>query len=74
MIQLRVVGLLIAMTVAIASWGLTCSAWRYDRVMAGFLPLEPRSFERLTLITLGTGGARENPDRRGPATDLFWNV
>jgi len=66
-IQLRVIGLLIAAAVAIASWGLTCSAWRYDRVMAGILPLEPRSFERLTVITLGTGGARENPDRRGPS-------
>jgi len=29
--------------------------------------LEPRSFEELTLITVGSGGTTENPTRRGPA-------
>jgi len=32
------------------------------------LPLEPRDFPRMTLLALGTGGAYENPARRGPAT------
>jgi ribonuclease BN (tRNA processing enzyme) len=66
--NLRIILLLFALVVAIASWFLTCSAWRYDNVLAGVLPLEPREFERLTLVTLGTGGARENPDRRGPSS------
>jgi ribonuclease Z len=65
--NVRVVGLLIALAVAIGSWMLTCAAWRFDEVAAGVLPLEPRRFERLTVVTLGTGGAYENHLRRGPA-------
>jgi ribonuclease BN (tRNA processing enzyme) len=49
---------------------LTWAAGRYDDVTAGFLPLEPRSFERLTVLTLGTGGTQEDHNRRGPATAL----
>jgi ribonuclease Z len=66
--NVRVVGLLIALAVAVASWVLTCAAWRFDEVAAGVLPLEARGFERLTVVTLGTGGAYENHLRRGPAT------
>ena len=39
---------------------LTCAAWRFDRVTAGFLPLEPRAFERLTVVALGTAAAGED--------------
>ena len=52
----------------VACWALTCAAWRFDQVAEGVKPLEPRDFPRLTLLTLGTGGAYENPARRGPAT------
>ena len=68
MTNVRVFGLLIALAVGIASWALTCAAWRFDEVAAGVLPLEPREFGRLTVVTLGTGGAYENHLRRGPAT------
>lgn len=64
----RVVGLLVALAVGIASWLLTCAAWRFDEVASGVVPLEPRHFDRLTIVTLGTGGAYENQHRRGPAT------
>jgi ribonuclease BN (tRNA processing enzyme) len=66
--QLRLVALLVVVAVAVASWALTCVAWRADRVMAGVRPLEPRSFHGLTLVTVGTGGAAENRDRLGPST------
>lgn len=66
----RIIGLLIVLAVVIASWMLTWAAGRYDDVTAGFLPLEPRSFERLTVLTLGTGGTLEDHNRRGPATAL----
>ena len=62
----RLIGLLIAVGVAIASWVLTCAAWQFDRVAAGVVPLDPRGFERMTLLTLGTAGAHEDPNRRGP--------
>jgi ribonuclease Z len=64
----RLVGFLIALAVAVFAWAATCGAWRLERVAAGVAPLEPRSFPALTLVTLGTGGAHENPDRLGPAT------
>ena len=32
------------LAVMIASWALTCGAWRADRVIAGVTPLDPRTF------------------------------
>ena len=64
----RLVGFVVALGVVAFCWALTCAAWRFDEVAEGVLPLEPRDFPRLTLLTLGTGGAYENPARRGPAT------
>src|SRR5262249_60008525 len=63
----RLAALLVALAIAAASWALTCAAWRADRVIAGVAPLEARRFARLTLVTLGTGGAVEHPARLGPA-------
>jgi ribonuclease BN (tRNA processing enzyme) len=68
--NIRVIAVLIGLVIVLASWGLTCAAWRLDRVAAGVIPLDPRSFESLTAITLGTGAARENQNRRGPSTAI----
>lgn len=68
MTQFRVALLLAVFAVVLASWALTCAAWRADRVTAGVVPLDPRRFDALTLVTVGTGGDRENPRRLGPAT------
>ncbi|MDH3497835.1 MAG: hypothetical protein OER21_13825 [Gemmatimonadota bacterium] len=68
----RIIGLCVAVAVAGASWALTCSAWRHDQILAGISPVAPRQFDRLTLITVGTGGAYENPRRRGPCTAVGW--
>jgi ribonuclease BN (tRNA processing enzyme) len=67
---IRLIGLGIAFLVAVASWVLTCAAWRFDKVAAGVVPLDPRGFERMTLLTLGTAGAYEDPNRRGPVLAL----
>jgi ribonuclease Z len=64
-VNLRFVGFALALAVGVASWVLTCMAWRFDRVAAGFLPLEPRSFAQLTVVVLGTAAAGEDPNRRG---------
>jgi ribonuclease Z len=64
----RIMGLVVALAVGLVSWALTCAAWRFDEVAAGVRPLEPRNFEQLTLITLGTGGTHEDHNRRGPVT------
>lgn len=68
MTQLRVVGFLLVLGVAVTGWVITCGTWRVQRVAAGVVPLDPRVFERLTVVTVGTGGAYENPERGGPAS------
>ncbi|NIY12011.1 MAG: hypothetical protein GWN02_28750, partial [Gemmatimonadetes bacterium] len=70
MMNLRLVAFFVVLAVVIASWALTCAARRADRVIAGVAPLDPRAFARLTLVTLGTGGAYENPNRAGPCIAL----
>jgi ribonuclease Z len=64
-VSFRIAGLVIALLVGVFSWMLTCAAWQFDQVAAGVIPLDPRSFERLTLVTLGTAGAAEDHNRRG---------
>jgi ribonuclease Z len=64
-VNLRVVGLALALAVGAMSWVLTCAAWKFDRVSASFLPLEPRAFEHFTVVVLGTAAAAEDPNRRG---------
>lgn len=61
----RVAGLVIAVLVGVFSWILTCAAWQFDQVAAGVIPLDPREFETLTVVTLGTAGAAEDHNRRG---------
>jgi len=65
--NLRLIGFAIAFAVAAASWALTCAAWQFDKVAAGVVPLDPREFARMTVVALGTAGAWEDPNRRGPA-------
>jgi ribonuclease Z len=64
-VNARIVGFALALAVGVTSWLLTCAAWRFDRVTAGFLPLAPRVFERFTVVALGTAAAAEDHNRRG---------
>ena len=66
--NLRVVGFFLVVGVASFSWLMTCGAWQYQRVAAGVVPIETRHYAKPTLITVGTGGAWENPARFGPTT------
>jgi ribonuclease BN (tRNA processing enzyme) len=66
--NLRLVGFLLVLGVAVASWVVTCGTWRVSKVASGVVPLDAREFEHFTVVTVGTGGAYENPDRVGPAT------
>lgn len=60
----------LAAAVAVGAWVTTCAAWQLTRVRDRVAPLDSAHFERLTLVTLGTGDAHENPARRGPASAL----
>jgi len=44
------------------------ATWRYQKLAQDVAWLDDRSFETLTLVTVGTGSAYENPNRLGPAT------
>jgi len=70
MLDLRLVLFLFLVLFGIASWSATCAAWRFDEVAAGVRPQDPRNFPNLTAVIVGTGGAYENPARRGPATAI----
>jgi ribonuclease Z len=66
--QFRIVALVLVFTVAVMGWVLTCGALKLEAERDLIGPLDPRSFKRLTVVTIGTGDVHENPERRGPAT------
>ena len=68
MTNARILVGLMLLAIGIAAWFLTCAAAELDEVAAGVVPLDPREFERFSVVTLGTAGAVENHNRRGPAT------
>jgi ribonuclease BN (tRNA processing enzyme) len=51
----------------ITMWVFAFLSKRFEKVAAGVAALSPAEFERLTLVTLGSGGSFENQWRRGPA-------
>ncbi|MCG8591790.1 MAG: hypothetical protein MJE66_21040 [Proteobacteria bacterium] len=54
------------------SWIASCVIYQAAEMGEQLAPLEPRSVEELTLVTIGTGNAYENPARGGPATAVTW--
>ena len=63
--RVALLGLLIA--VVIAMWVFAFLSKHFEKVAAGVAALPTAEFERLTLVTLGSGGTFENHWRRGPA-------
>ena len=68
----RIFAILLAAVVVCVGWVATCVVWRAAEIGELVGPLEPRSFPRLTVVTVGTGGPYENPERLGPATAIGW--
>lgn len=64
--NVRIFAFFLVLGVAVLSWLATCAAWRFDQVSVGVVPLDPKQYERLTLVAVGTGGTYENPNRAGP--------
>lgn len=52
--------------VAAVGWIVTCASWQVEQVARGVRSFDVRRFDRLTAITVGTGGPYENQDRLGP--------
>ncbi len=63
--RLLVLGLLVVLLAGI--WGMAFLAKHFERVAGAVAPLEDVSFERLSILVIGSGGTFENPTRRGPA-------
>jgi len=53
-----------------ALWASTCVMWRAAEVGELVQTLEPRHFDRLTVLAVGTGGPYENRERLGPSTGI----
>jgi ribonuclease Z len=62
-------GLILMLGIA---WVAAFVLWRAAELGEQVAPLEPRTWESLTLVTVGTGSDRENPTRLGPATAVAW--
>ena len=56
----------------VVGWAGACVMWRAATVGEMVMPLEPRAFDELEVITVGTGSAYEHPERLGPTTALGW--
>lgn len=52
----------------VASFFSIWATWRYQKLAQDVAWLDDRSFETLTLLTVGTGSAYENPSRLGPVS------
>ena len=62
------IGLLAVLLVLLAAmWAASFASRQLETVASGVAPLEPRRFERLSVVTVGTGGTFENHLRLGPA-------
>jgi len=59
------IGVLFA--VAVVGWVVTCANWQVEQVARGVRSFDERSFDKLTVIAVGTGGPYENQDRLGPS-------
>ena len=68
----RIFALALALVVVCVGWAASCVIWRAAEVGELVGPLTPRSFDELTVVTVGTGSPYENPERRGPATGIAW--
>lgn len=53
-------------------WVGACVMLRAAEVGELVMPLEDRSFKGLEVVTVGTGGPYENPERLGPVTAIGW--
>lgn len=65
--NLRIGVLLFLVVLVIAMWIAAFASKQQEKASEGVVPLDPRSFDSLTLVTAGTGGTFENHWRRGPA-------
>jgi len=67
-VPLRVLLIVLALVTAGLGWATVVLTSRFKEVKEALEWLEPRAFEGLTVVAVGTGIEYENPGRLGPAT------
>jgi len=67
-VSFRVVLIALALTTGVVGWVTVYLTAQFREVKEGVEWLEPRAFEGLTVVAVGTGIEYENPGRLGPAT------
>jgi ribonuclease BN (tRNA processing enzyme) len=70
--NIRLVAILGLMLIMVGAWVAAFVIYRAAAVGELVSPLETRQYESLTVVTVGTGGGYENPERMGPTTALAW--
>jgi ribonuclease Z len=79
MVPVRALALIVITVVLVGGWAAAFVMWRAAEIGEIVGPIEPRDFEQLTIVNVGTGGKYENPERLGPSTavgldDRVWLV
>eukprot|EP00919_Chromeraceae_sp_WS-2016_P040682 GHVR01097080.1.p1 GENE.GHVR01097080.1~~GHVR01097080.1.p1 ORF type:complete len:328 (+),score=44.79 GHVR01097080.1:40-1023(+) len=64
--KLFFLGLLLA--ILVLAWVGACGLWRAAEMAEIVAPIDEAAYEGLSVVTVGTGSANENPERRGPST------
>ena len=64
--KLFFLGLILA--ILVLAWVGAGVLWRAAEMAEIVAPLDDAAYEGLSVVTIGTGGANENPERRGPST------
>ena len=70
--KIRVILIVILLAVVTISWAAAFMLYDAAELSERAGPIEPREFTSLTLVTAGTGSARENPNRLGPVMAVGW--
>lgn len=64
----KLIFLAVCIGILVLAWAGAGVLWRAAEVSEIVAPIEPRSWDTLTVITVGTGNEYENPERHGPST------
>jgi len=62
----RLIAIAVMLCVLAGGWVAAFVIYRAAEIGELVAPIEPRSWDRLTLVAVGTGGSYENPERLGP--------
>lgn len=66
----KLIFIAVCIGILVLAWAGAGVLWRAAEVSEIVAPIEPRSWQTLTVTTVGTGNEYENPERHGPSTAI----